>query len=1075
MPMERADFSETYKQLNTEQKLAVDHIEGPLLVVAGPGTGKTQLLSARVANILDKTDASPENILCLTFTNKAATNMSDRLIQLIGTSASAVNVKTFHSFAGEIMNQYPDYFWNGARLTIVPESVQLELIQSIQLRLPLDNPLARKFAGEFTGTKDIQDGLKLAKEAGLTPEKLESIITTNISYIDVLEPRIVEILDKKLSYKTLESLRQDIAEVPRLEIAELIAPLLPLDQVLIDSLNHAIENDRDSGKTKFTGQWKRKWVQSINGEKGMFNERRRNEWWLELANFYKLYRDTLHVRGYYDYSDMLVEVIDQLENQPEALADIQERYQYVMIDEFQDTNAAQLRLAHLIADHYANDGRPNLMVVGDDDQSIFKFNGAELNNMLGFRKSYKIDKPIVLTQNYRSTQKLLDAAKQIAEQAEDRIVNREPDLSKELVAASKTEHKSELLHLVYKSQELEMTGVAKHIKEAYNEKTTFAVLARNHSSLRLLAGILHANKVPLKYEKQNNILDNDAVKQICLLAEVVVSITNGDEESINYSIHKLISHPLWQVDAKTLWEMAVANRYQPHWLLSLENHENTRLSKLAAWLKWLSTESSKAPLTLLLEYLTGLRATDTYTSQIRDYYVNNSISQEYIETLSALQNLRRLVDDFSYHRQATLEDFVRFVKFSQENEQVISDESIFVSSDKAVQLLTVHKAKGLEFDNVYIIDATDHNWRPRSGGRKPPANLPLQPYGDDYDDYIRLMYVAFTRAKKNVYISSYSFNGSNDEVLASPIISTVLEPTEVRADKEQIVEALEANLSWPSLETSSKKHILSSVLGNYQLSVTALLNFLDVTNGGPRYFEKRNLLRLPEAKTTSQAYGTAIHAALEKAQSLTNKNAFSFDAIITHFQSALTDENLSQDEYQKFKIKGEQTLDRLFNSLGYKLRKGSLQEQNLSDILVGPARIGGKLDRIDTRDKNNLLIVDYKTGKPLSSFDTKDQSKAVKAWRQKLQLIFYALLTKKAPRFTGYRNVEGEMVYVEAENSNQLSRAYTPTEEDIERLESLIIKVWDKIQQVDLPDTEHYSKDISGIQAFIDDLLSSKF
>src|SRR5690606_37648202 len=146
--------------------------------------------------------------------------------------------------------------------------------------------------------------------------------------------------------------------------------------------------------------------------------------WLELADVYKAYRKQLHTRGYYDYSDMLVEVLDQLQKQPDLRADVQERYLYVQIDEFQDTNAAQLRLAHLVADHHAANNRPNLMAVGDDDQSIFAFNGAELSNILDFKRSYPDARLIVLKKNYRSSQLVLDTARAIIEQVDDRLVVR---------------------------------------------------------------------------------------------------------------------------------------------------------------------------------------------------------------------------------------------------------------------------------------------------------------------------------------------------------------------------------------------------------------------------------------------------------------------------------------------------------------------------------------------------------------------------------------------------------------------------------------------------------------------------
>ena len=190
------EFKTEYAKLNADQKRAVDNIEGPLLVVAGPGTGKTQLLSLRVANILRSTDTNPANILCLTYTNKAAINMKQRVIKLAGPEATKLPVKTFHSFASEVMNLYPDYFWNAARLSVAPDSVQLEVIESIVASLPLDNPLALKFAGQYTLLNDIRQAIGLAKDAGLTPAKLKAILEINLTYLDVIEKPLIEI-DRK--------------------------------------------------------------------------------------------------------------------------------------------------------------------------------------------------------------------------------------------------------------------------------------------------------------------------------------------------------------------------------------------------------------------------------------------------------------------------------------------------------------------------------------------------------------------------------------------------------------------------------------------------------------------------------------------------------------------------------------------------------------------------------------------------------------------------------------------------------------------------------------------------------------
>ncbi len=243
-------------KLNPAQQTAVDAIDGPVLVIAGPGTGKTQLLSMRVVKILETTDTSPQNILCLTFTNKAANNMRERLFDLIGPTAYSVAVHTFHSFAADIMNKNPDHFWNGASLSVVPDAVQLEIIQDILGSLPLDNPLARRFAGELTGLKATKEALKLTKEAGLTPEKLRAIIELNLAYIDIAEPILVEHLSAPLSFKKLQTLADSLeADLPEQSIDEHMAPLMSLRTVILKSLDDAINQDEPTGKSTNTGKF----------------------------------------------------------------------------------------------------------------------------------------------------------------------------------------------------------------------------------------------------------------------------------------------------------------------------------------------------------------------------------------------------------------------------------------------------------------------------------------------------------------------------------------------------------------------------------------------------------------------------------------------------------------------------------------------------------------------------------------------------------------------------------------------------------------------------------------------------
>jgi len=1064
-----ADYKSELAKLNPKQLEAVKHIEGPVLVIAGPGTGKTQLLSMRVANILKVTDTDARNILCLTFTHKAAINMRERLNQLIGPESRHVVSTTFHSFAADVMNQYPDYFWEGAQLSVAPDAVIDDIIQLILSELPDDNPMASTFAGSYTALSDVKNGLKLVKEAGLTPDELRTAITQNIEYIDKIEPLMADLLSPTLSASKLTALHESIAKLPPQNKYQKNV-VLPLSELILQSLTNAISQDDGTGKTLITGKWKKKWIQTVDGVKGMHSERKRNEWWLSLCDVYQQYRDYLHKRGFYDYSDMLIEVLEQLQTQPDMLADIQERYQYVLIDEFQDTNAAQLRLARLIADHHTSNNRPNLMAVGDDDQSIFAFNGAELNNMLEFMTHYPETKLIVLTDNYRSQQPILDFSRQIIEQAEDRLIKRSPGLSKDLTARSESK-KSATKHNIYPTKQHQYSELARTIAGLWkNGEKDIAVLARTHDSLKQLASILSDNNIPVRYEKRSNILEHDAVRLIYQIASVTIAIGEGDKKSVNYGISQLLRHPMWDLDSKVLWRLATKNYGTHDWLQDLLESEDKKLSAIGNWFTWLARSSNNTPLPLMLEYILGLGEGEYMLSPFRAYYLSLSpVSSDYLESLSAVELLRGLVNEFS-DNNPTLTDFVHFIELNLSTKRVIADESWFVSGDDAVQLLTVYKAKGLEFEHVYVIDANEDMWSPRSGGRKSPANLRLQSYGENYDDYVRLLYVASTRAKSTFTATSFATDSKGDELLPTPILS-IVNPEIIQSNLTESTAVLEENLRWPRLKSKDEQSLLSDRLETFELSPTALINFLNVAESGPKEFLERHILRLPTPGSVSGSFGTAIHASLETAQRLINEGHFEISTVIDRYESALIQEHLLSSDFERLMNRGEKLLNDILNDNLIGLTKGGKTEQKIGGVIVGNAHMKGKIDLISD-DESQILISDYKTGKPLTSFDTKNKSIMTKAWRNKIQLLFYALLVRESGRHK-QKDIKTQMIFVEADNQKQMHLALEPTSDELDRLSKLINVVWDHVIRLDFPDVGKYPKDIDGITAFEDDLIKN--
>lgn len=1063
-------YQESYNMLNDAQREAVDTIEGPLLVLAGPGTGKTQLLSMRAANILKKTDVDPSNILCLTFTNKAAINMQERMRKLIGPEARGIVVRTFHSLAADIMNRYPDYFWEGARLSVAPDAVQDDIIMGIVATLPHDNPLAKKFSGTFTGLKDIKTALMITKEAGLTPEELETAVRSNLEYLDILEPKLLDAMPSRLSNKLLDQLQQSIEALPSQETPGSMA-IMPLNEALAVSLQIAIDADRETGKTTQTSKWKQRWIQPTDGQKSMERERNRNIWWLALADFYRKYRGVLHGRGYYDYSDMLVEVLAQLSQHPDMLADLQEEFQYIMIDEFQDTNAAQFRLADYIADHPANNNRPNLMAVGDDDQAIFAFQGAELSNVISFRERYTDVKTIVLTQNYRSTQTILDASQSIIELAQERLVHRLPDVNKKL-QAQKNGSTNTIRHLNYPTAEQQFVDIAESIREQWEAGNhDIAVLASKHDSLISFSNYLQEQGIPVIYERQSNILEQDVIVQVLLIADCVAAIARGDKKSLDVHLAQLIRHPMWNIGDKTLWQLAIDNYTNPDWLTSLFDHADPTLQAIGHWLSALARRSSSQPLVQTINEMIGLSQTDTFCSPVRDYFMKDkSTTPEYIEALSGITILQAMTREFAA-TQATLEDFVRFIELNRTSKKVIANTSWYQTGTDAVQLLTVHGAKGLEFDSVYVIDALDTDWSPRANSRKAPANFGIQVYGEKPDDFVRLMYVAVTRAKRAISVSSFEHDVQGKPLLVTPLIGNIPVHTVTSAPKNTL-EILETKLRWPSLPVAEEYDLLASRIEKFVLSPSALLDFLDITEAGPEAFKERWLLKLPREQSAAGGYGNAIHGALQTAQRLMNESQFTIDPVIDRFEAELSRQFLAPNDTQRLAQRGEKLLRAVLKKPETILPKGAKSELRLSLTLPGGEQIKGSLDQL-YEDKTAVRITDYKTGAPLRSFETRNVQLKRKAWKHKTQLAFYALLAKNTPKYAQKR-IETQILYLDGTDGKVSTISYEPTKEDIQRLQKLIVAVWQHIQKLKLPDTSNYPKTHEGVVSFEEDLINRK-
>ena len=289
-------------------------------------------------------------------------------------------------------------------------------------------------------------------------------------------------------------------------------------------------------------------------------------------------------------------------------------------------------------------------------------------------------------------------------------------------------------------------------------------------------------------------------------------------------------------------------------------------------------------------------------------------------------------------------------------------------------------------------------------------------------------------------------------------------------DLEDSIQVLEQALTWPTLDGASQTLLLQPILESYSLSVTALLQFLDVSTGGPQAFLERHLLRVPELRSAVMGYGTAMHRALQYAQ-MTQPSP-SLDAIVGAYRASLREQRLSDADFSRYEPHGEQVLNGLFVDKGFTLPPSGQAEVGIQNIQLDDIRLGGKIDHL-VFDNGRLVITDYKTGKPLTSFATRDQTKVIKAWRHRTQLTFYALLCQLSGRFQAVTDAQARMLYIEAETAQAMSLTLVPSQDDIERLKQLIQAVWPHIISLKLPDTSSYSPDMAGITAFENDLINN--
>lgn len=1087
------DFTARYQKLNAAQKQAVDTLEGPVMVIAGPGTGKTELLSMRAANILKKTDTLPENILCLTFTESGARAMRDRLASIIGPSAYKIAIHTFHNFGTEIINQNAQFFYHGANFRPADELSSYELLRAVFDELDYDNPLTTKMNGEYTYLKDTLTAISELKKSGLTSDELLHVLDANDAVLDRVEPKLSPIFATRLSKLTASQLVELIDDIKESGEETGLPSIVSLSMLLADSLAIATNEALETNSTKPITKWRNHWMKK--DEKGTFVLKSRAQATkLRAVSFiYFQYLTRMQQAELFDFDDMILRVVHAMEVFAELRFNLQEKYQYIMVDEFQDTNLAQMRILHNLASSELNNGQPNILVVGDDDQAIYSFQGADVGNINGFLTEFPATKVIALTDNYRSSEIILSHARSIITLGSDRLENYIASLNKTLTAHSAPANTRVELN-EYSNVLQERSQLVEIISQQVKNGTpahTIAVLARRHHEIVALLPYFARANIAVNYERRDNILELETIVLCELIAEVLIAIFEKRHQDAESLLPQLLAHPAFGFAPLDIWKLSIkAQQNTTSWmeLMSL----TPTFMPLHEWLVTQSQHLAHTPLEYMLDEIIGkVEPRESYMSPLMGYFFSAEKLQQtpdaYLLHLDALRTIRAKLREYRPDETPTLQSFLEFIHLHHDaNTPITSIRSKSLKQTNAVSLMTAHKSKGLEFDHVYIIGAVDSSWgeRVRSKSRliSFPENLPLAPAGDTFNERLRLFFVACTRAKIHLTISySLGDEGGKSLLPASFLVSEPWQPQQVAdtTSLRQILKTSEA--SWYQSLVSplqpELREILAPMLERYKLSATHLGAFLDVSRGGPEGFLINNLLRFPQAISPSAAYGSAIHATLHRAHShltATGKQRPHED-ILHDFEHHLASCHLPEKEFHEYLQKGSDVLSQYLEAKYDSFMPTQKTELNFAGqtALLGPAHLTGTLDLVDIVDRT-LTITDYKTGKAARSWTGRTDYEKIKLHKYKQQLMFYNLLVMNSRDYSKYTVDKAVLQFVEPTPAGEIvALEATFSREDLEHCALLIQAVWQHITTLTLPDTSSYEPTYKGILAFENDLLNA--
>lgn len=916
----RRVFDEAYASLNAAQKDAVDSIEGPVMVIAGPGTGKTQILTLRIANILKQTDVPPEGILALTFTESGAKAMRERLRRYIGAEAYRVPIYTFHGFSQKLIKEYPDAYTRVIGGRPASDLEKITLIESI-----------------------LEGGeIKLLRPMG-APSYYVSHILRMFGQM-------------KQEYITPD----DFARIIAVQETE----LLGIEQV----------HEKGAHKGKVRGEYTKK-AKSIAKN-------------YELLYVYRQYEALLTDKKLYDFEDMIVETVKALSSQEDMLRDLQETYQYVLADEHQDVNGSQNKILELLCTYHES---PNIFVVGDEKQAIYRFQGASLENFRYFDDIFTGTKTISLTENYRSGQMILDAAHSLVAVEEGPLKVFRVPLTARAVPSS------EVTQRCFSHQAVEDAWVVAAIKKEIEAGVTpeeITIIVRTNREVESFAAALRAEGVAVTASADGDILKHPMTHAVQGLINAVIS--DKDESALFAVLHGTY----WGIPINDLVKIASARSYGTtliHILSDTEKLQALGVEEIAA---------AHQVYTVLQE----ARKKEVHEAphRVLEYLLQESGFLDHLLTQDMFEGarvVRRLYDEIE---ELVLRDGVGTLRevsamFATRLEHRLPLNAPYIATDShAVQVMTAHKSKGLEFSTVFVPHLIDAAWgNPKN--KKTYFEVPLvknltEDTADITEDDRRLLYVAMTRAKTKLHMSCADTNADGKELTPSRLfddMDSAYLSTQDTSAEDALFDPMTA-LFKKKAPIAIDAQLLAHLLSERGFSATSLNNYLR----SPWDYFYRNVLRIPETQAVHMQFGTAVHNVMEKCTR--QHSATGTMPSDTHVKEMLETElnrlPVTTEEYVRLLEKGLEALYPYITHTLLTLPTHTKEELSVRVVLqtgipeLPELPLTGKLDRLDIgEDGVAYRVVDYKTGKPKTR-NVIEGATAGSDGGYKRQLVFYALL-----------------------------------------------------------------------------------